>query len=300
MWLGWEWPSAWDRSDPLRPPRHVGRCVQENPLGFQGLVVKCSVKSPKGAAVGAELTGGEVSRRPSNTFHDEVWVVQRFRLWQRKKCPWARRPARRRWRGSACRAETEERSGLAGMPVPARSRVCAVVHGRWNLPDASLGSGLAARRRVGATWSGAQAITGGLTAAASLATNTRKDGAARLGRTTTPWSAVERAQPWPRTASARKPAHWGVRRRRGRRAQRRSEQGEKQAWRARVGEGGGSCKRLPNMAQRPASHGSERGSARVFGLIMAHKAGARPWLDGQAPQRKGERGGHQWSKGTQW
>jgi hypothetical protein len=69
---------------------------------------------------------------------------------------------------------------------------------------------------------------------------------------------------------------------------------------ARVGEGGGSCKRLPNTAQRPASHGSERGGARVFGLIIAHKAGARPWLDGQAPQRKGERGAHQWSKGTQW
>jgi hypothetical protein len=139
-----------------------------------------------------------------------------------------------------------------------------------------------------------------LTAAASLATNTRKDGATRLGRTTTPWSAVERARPWPRTASARKLAHWGVRRRRGRRAQRRSEQGEKQVWRTRVGEGGGSCKRLPNTAQRPTSHGSERGGARVFGLIMAHKAGARPWLDGHAPQRKGERGAHQWSKGTQW
>jgi hypothetical protein len=115
-------------------------------------------------------------------------------------------------------------SAVVGARV--RAWVRAGVHGRWNLPDASLGSGLTARRRVGATRSGVQAITDGLTAVASLATNTRKDGAARLWRTTTPWSAVERARPWPRTASARKPVHWGVRRRRGRRTQRRSEQGK--------------------------------------------------------------------------
>jgi hypothetical protein len=125
MWLGREWPGAQDRSDHLRPPQHVGWCVQESPLGFRGLAVRCSVKSPNGAAVGAELAGGEVSRWPSNTSHGEPRVVQRFRLGQRKKCPWAGRPARWRRRDSACRAETEEHGGMVGVPVPARSRVHA-------------------------------------------------------------------------------------------------------------------------------------------------------------------------------
>jgi hypothetical protein len=99
-------------------------------------------------------------------------------------------------------------SAVAGAHV--RVWVRAGAHGRGNLPDAPLGSGLAARRRGGATRPGVQAITGGLTAAVSLATHTREDGVARLGRTTMSWSEVEKVQPRPRTVSTRMPAHWDV------------------------------------------------------------------------------------------
>jgi hypothetical protein len=68
----------------------------------------------------------------------------------------------------------------------------------------------------------------------------------------------------------------------------------------RVGEGGGTCKKFPSTARRPASHDGERSGVRAFGLTMAHKAGACPWLDDQASQREGECGAHQWSNGTRW
>jgi hypothetical protein len=52
---------------------------------------------------------------------------------------------------------------------------------------------------------------------------------------------------------------------------------------ARGVEGSSTSMKYPSTARRPTSHGVERGGAIAFGSNTAHKAGMRPWLDGQAP-----------------
>jgi hypothetical protein len=76
VWLGWEWPGARDPSDPLWPPRHVGRCVCRKTPWVLGSTARCLVHCPKGEAARDGLTGGEVPLRLVNVLHGEVRGVQ--------------------------------------------------------------------------------------------------------------------------------------------------------------------------------------------------------------------------------